>query len=200
MSFLNSRRARVYAIIALLPVANAQAEPVGKFYVLEAGIYKAETARRVAMAGTTGFVNLVKSITLQERTTSVPARRGVRFGLRYVVDGFPGPFADITFVVHFPSVGLRDPVTGQHHLRSIHSKPTPVGLPLYREYLLEHDWEAVPGTWRFEFWHAGRMLGEQVFCLFPVLRPGVDDSSTEIDRECVADLISEASPRRRSLL
>lgn len=185
--------------MGLLPIANVQAESVRTLYVLEAGIYKAEIANKVPTAGTTGLVNLVRNVELLERTTNVLARRGVRFGLRYLIEGMPGTIIDVTFVVRFPSSGLRDPVTGQQHLRNTHSKSIPVGVRLYREYQLEHDWEAVPGPWRFEFWHGGLMLGEKTFCLYSSAGSNDADGSITHDRECANELVSQASPTRRSV-
>ncbi|ARP98068.1 uncharacterized protein DUF3859 [Pseudorhodoplanes sinuspersici] len=191
-----SRQARwsvAYAalfIVRFLSTADAQADSVRILYVLEAGTYKAETANNVPTAGTTGLVNFVRKVELLERTTNVAARRGARFGLRYLVEGLPGTAVDITFVLRFPPSGLRDPVTGQRHWRNTHSKSVPVGIPLYREYQLEHDWEVVPGIWRFEFWHAGLKFGEQAFCLYSV--PDSNDGGGSIvhDQECANDLVS----------
>ena len=187
-------------VMSFLSMATAQADSVRILYVLEAGIYKADTANNVPIAGTTGLVNLVRDVELLERTTNIPARRGVRFGLRYLIEGVPGTTIDIKFVVLFPSAGLRAPVTGQRHVRSTHSKFMAVGIPLYREYQLEHDWEVVPGTWRFEFWHSGLKLGEQAFCLYSVLELHDGYSAIIDDRECVNDLVSQALPTHRPLV
>jgi hypothetical protein len=176
--------------MSFLSMATAQADSVRILYVLETGIYKADTANNVPIAGTTGFVNLVRNVELLERTTSVAARRGARFGLRYLIEGVPGTAIDITFVVRFPSAGLRDPVTGQRHSRSMHSRSVSVGIPLYREYQLEHDWEVVPGAWRFEFWYAEVMLGEQAFCLYSAAGPNDAGGSFAHDEDCANELVS----------
>ena len=177
-------------VTSFLSVADVEADSVRTLHVVEAGTYRAETATNVPTAGTTGLVNLVRNVELLERTTSVPARRGVRFGLRYLVEGLSGTPVDITFTVRFPPVGLRDPVRGRRHLTSTHSKSVPAGVTLYREYHLEHDWEIVPGLWHFEFWHDGLKVGEQTFCLYSTLNSNEDDVSIAHDRECANDLVS----------
>lgn len=118
-------------VINFLSITDVEADSVRTLHVLVAGTYRAETAKNVPTAGTTGLVNFVRNVELLERTTSVPARRGVRFGLRYLVEGLPGTSVDITFTVRFPPAGLRDPVGGRRHLRSTHSKSIPAGIALY---------------------------------------------------------------------
>lgn len=177
-------------IISVISIADAEADCIRSLHVVEVGTYRAETKKNVPTAGTTGLVNVVSNVVLLERTTSIPARRGVRFGLRYLVDGMAGAPVDMTFTIRFPPVGLRDPVGGRRYLRSTHSRSIPAGIRLYREYQLEYDWEIVPGTWYFEFWHAGLKVGEQAFCLYSVPGSNEDGGSIVHDGECGKELVS----------
>lgn len=90
----------------------------------------------------------------------------MRFGLRYVITGAPaGAPVDIRFVTRFPEVGLFDPGAKVWHHESVYIVRGAIGAPAYREFMFDHRWEIVPGEWNFEFWHAGRYIGSQNFCV-----------------------------------
>jgi len=189
---LHCARTSLALILTLfcMSAVNGRENSGGKVSILETGIYLAETVDNRSMQSTTGIINRVKDVTLLYTTTNVPGRKGVRFGMRYIIGGIPRASIDMTFVVRFPSSGLYDPATGRRHVRSVHSGSRPVGVPLYREYQLEHDWEVVPGVWSFEFWHHNRKLGQQDFCV--VLVPHSSDRSVDFDAddECTEEFVS----------
>jgi hypothetical protein len=40
-----------------------------------------------------------------------------------------------------------------------------IGTTQFRSYVLDNDWEVVPGVWIFQVWYQGRKLAEQKFTL-----------------------------------
>jgi hypothetical protein len=86
--------------------------------------------------------------------------------LRYVVQGAAlGDQVDIQLITRFPASGLTNPLTGASNTESQYSIRTAIGAVRYREFRFDQSWEMIPGEWVFEFWHAGRKIGSQKFCV-----------------------------------
>jgi hypothetical protein len=156
--------------------AAAQDYRIEGFRVVERGIYTADVARRKTHPNET-IVDEVTGIRLIESTTAIPARKGIRFGLRYVILGSPaGVPIELQLVTRFPAPGLRRPrsTSAAHHLE--YDGIRSIGQYGYRDYAFEHEWEMVPGTWTFEFWHKDRKLGSQDFCVYVTAADGRTDS------------------------
>jgi hypothetical protein len=163
-------RAVIVAMVALAWAsawAHAHLPKVYGVSVFDRGQYRAVSAGLSPSIGSMGPVHSVHSAQLVAATMSIPARQHVRFGLRYVVEGVPrGTMVDIRMVTRFPAVGLVEPTSGQRIFSREYRQPVQLGLPGYRDYALDEDWEVVPGRWLFEFWIGDRKLKEQEFCLF----------------------------------
>ena len=102
------------------------------------------------------------------KTTVVPARRGVGFGIEYRVRGAPKDVkVPLRMVTIFPSGGLHNPKTGKTVLRNEYVEEKPVGALLLKGYTLDDDWEVVPGTWTFQIWFGDQLLAEKVFTVTP---------------------------------
>ena len=145
----------------------AQMPRIEAVRVIESGVYRAETIKRMDTPGTTGIVNIVENIRLIANTTNILAHIGARFGLRYMPIGSPnGAAASLKLAVTFPRQGLRKPDTGEMLYRIEHVVSAEIGATMYRDYAFENDWEIVAGLWIFEFWSEDRKLGEQRFCVF----------------------------------
>jgi hypothetical protein len=110
-----------------------------------------------AVASPVTFTNI-------EKTSTVPARVGVEFGLEYKIVGEPsGAEVTLEFVNTYPGAGLADPNSPEPLRESRFKKMKPIGKVLYFGYGFENDWELVPGTWTFEIWSDGRKLAEEKF-------------------------------------
>ena len=155
------------AILTLVPsVSQSDGHHVGKATVLERGIFQAVNEGWSLSYSTVGPVRKVRDVSLIQNTTVIPARQSVRFGVRYVITGAPiGARTEIKIITRFPDIGLLDPDSGVRHLKSEYAIQAVIGKPAYREFRFDQSWEMVPGEWVFEFWHAGRMLGAQNFCV-----------------------------------
>lgn len=134
--------------------------------VLERGIFQAGSRGMPTIRSSFGPVTRVRDVSLIQSTTTIPARKSMRFGLRYVITGSPiGASVEIRLVTRFPETGLLDPISGVRHYRSEYNVRSAIGAPAYREFLFDQSWEIVPGEWAFEFWQGGRSIGMQKFCV-----------------------------------
>jgi hypothetical protein len=153
-------------LLLILPaIAYADAPKIERIDIVEFGIYATDTTSVRSAPGTpTGAVTELTNVRLQKATRTVPARVGVRFGFRYTVVGAP---ADAGVTIHFrtifPKPGLLNPKTRQRVAQSDYDANMIIGGTGYKDYGFDEAWEAVPGTWRFQVWHEGRMLTEQKF-------------------------------------
>jgi hypothetical protein len=129
---------------------------IQRIEIWDAGIYKIEKTG----TGT----NVIANQTLIQKTTTVPATLGTRFGIRFRVIGQPnGAIANFKLLIRFPAPGMKNPTTGETLMRweSIGSKK--LGGESYGGYGFDSDWELVTGTWTFEIWQEDHKLAEQSF-------------------------------------
>jgi uncharacterized protein DUF3859 len=143
----------------------AQEAHVDQIEVVGKGLYRVETGERTPEAGLpAGAVASPVTFTNIEKTSTVPARVGVEFGLEYKIVGEPsGAEVTLEFVNTYPGAGLADPNSPEPLRESRFKKMKPIGKVLYFGYGFENDWELVPGTWTFEIWSDGRKLAEEKF-------------------------------------
>jgi hypothetical protein len=165
-----ARSSRMLSLVAGLALASAvigcgQAPSVDRIEIVEKGLYRVETARATQAAGTaTGVQDELANVKLVSDTTTIPARIGTSFGLRYRVVGGPNRASvKLTVIVRFPGEGLRNPKTGERTARDVTSWTRHIGGVTYNGYGFDEAWELVPGTWTYEIWHDGRKLAEQSF-------------------------------------
>jgi len=168
----------VAALAASPSAARSDQHQVYKAAVLERGVYQAGSEPYAIAQSSAGPVTKVRNATLVHSTTTIPARRFIRFGVRYAVTGFPpGALVNIKLVTRFPEPGLFDPRTGVRHHRGEYSITAQIGAQAYREFKFDHPWEMVPGEWVFEFWHGDRLLGAQKFCVVKEDRDGPEETT-----------------------
>jgi len=152
-------------LAAWLGEASAQGGKVDRIEIVETGIYRAETALiEHAPATATGQRNILSDTRLIYSTTSIEAKLGVHFGMRYRVVGRPNQATvKLTSVTQYPGGGLKKPGTETLQTRGEHALFATIGAVNYRGYVFEHDWELVPGAWTFELWDGKRKLASQTF-------------------------------------
>jgi hypothetical protein len=181
----------VFAIIASF---NAQAHQhrVDGASVLERGIFRAQSGGAPVGHSTFGPITKVWDFSLVQSTTTIPARKSLRFGLRYVITGAPaGTTVEIKFVTRFPESGLLDPITGVRHHESEYTGRRVIGAPAYLEFRFDRSWEIVSGEWVFEFWHEGQKIGTQKFCVINV--ESAPHEADLLQTPSCASLIAEVS-------
>jgi hypothetical protein len=160
------RKVQAVAVLAaallVINPGHAKAQQVS-IEILESGLYRAETTRQVADPNAVGGTRtLMRNATFYDRTSRVPAAIGTRFGFRYRLLGVAAnEDVELTKLTHFPPPGLVNPKTGRMQTSNttvLHVKgdASPV-----TGFHFDEAWEAVPGEWRIELWHAGKKLAEQ---------------------------------------
>ena len=155
-------------LILAAVAGDACAQSAGKVEridIVEAGIYRAETAGVEQAPGTaTRQRNILSDHRLLVSTTRVEAKLGVHFGMRYRVVGSPNlGTVKLVSVTQYPVPGLKNPKSDKPQARGEHSLSATIGQINYRGYVFEYDWELVAGTWTLELWDGQRKLGGQTF-------------------------------------
>ena len=138
---------------------------VDRIEIVEAGIYRAETATIESAPGTaTRQRNVLTDTRLLVSTTRIEAKIGVHFGIRYRVVGTPSlASVKLVSVTQYPAPGLKNPKGGSIQTQGEHALFATINQINYRGYVFEHDWEMVAGTWVFELWDGKRKLTSQTF-------------------------------------
>lgn len=157
------RAATVLALLVLSIRGVAAQEPVS-VEIVEYGLYAIERGAQVLQPnGITQHkvVNLCHLAT----TANVPARLNTSFGFRYRLNGPPQAQArQLTFVVQFPTE-VRPPSAAKPLRAYANTVFVQPGVPHYRGYALDHDWEVMPGTWVFQILDGNRKLAERRFTI-----------------------------------
>lgn len=133
--------------------------------ILERGVFQASGGISIGESSL-GVVTNLRNVSLVQSTVTIRARQSLRFGLRYAIAGAPvGAPVEIRLVTRFPEAGLFDPAAGVRHYKSEYTILGTIGTAAHWMFKFDRSWEIVPGEWIFEFWHAGRNLGSQRFCV-----------------------------------
>lgn len=168
-------------ILTTAPPAAAQTSRIDELVIFERDIYRAETVGPSHYIGTAGAIHTVDRVKLLANTTSISADRFTRFGVRYLVKGVPnGALVELRMVTRFPENGILEPHTNRRYVAHEYRLPVRIGVPGYREYNLDQDWERIAGEWVFEFWVGERKLQEQSFCLFRPDEPATSSGCTTV--------------------
>lgn len=156
-----------FAVVILpLLLSAAKADHVDRVIVVEAGLYNVRIVPRSELPHDFTVAHIVRTATLRQRTTIVPGRVGIWFGVRYRLDGSPnGVAVPLRLVTSFPSPGIRYPGTSRVHSHTESTVHRHVGAVAYRGFHFDHTAEIVPGLWVFEFWWGSRKVGDQRFCV-----------------------------------
>lgn len=142
------------------PPAAAPGEGRLQVRILEAGIFRVTVMPEAQPGAGLGRSVRVKE-TLDRATTTVTARLGVHFGVRFQVTGSRrGATVPVVARLIYPEPGLRAPSAAEPERFSDAEMVVRVGdaAPSFRGFGFDDEWEIVRGTWRFEF-----RIGDEVF-------------------------------------
>ncbi|MCP3469284.1 DUF3859 domain-containing protein [Bradyrhizobium sp. CCGUVB1N3] len=147
-------------------VASAETPSVTGADIPRFGIYEGKVLNSETSSGTpTGTIMRVIH-TFTSETTTVPARKGIRFGYEYRLAGAPnGALVPVRSITIFPPGGIRNPRTGEVFSRSDVTERWAIGSTVLHGYSLDEDWEAVPGTWVLQTWVGEQKVAEMEFTL-----------------------------------
>jgi len=153
------------SLLALvLGLGAAQAQTINRLEITDFGTYKVEPGNKRKNAE--GLKTMVTpGVEHLETTTTIPARIGISFGVRYKVVGEPDN-AEVTLrkVISFPPPGLQ-PSRGKIMPQSESKVETMIGETVADLYTLDDNFELVPGVWIVELWDGERRLLVQSFVL-----------------------------------
>jgi hypothetical protein len=161
----NMRALIAVLLIAATSPAHSQSATISRIEIVEAGIYQVDKTRTEAAPGTAeGQTNVATNVRLIKATTTVPARIGTTFAVRYRVIGQPtGATVTIKIIGFVPEPGMRNPATGNTTVRNEYTNTRHIGDLAYTSFTFEQDWELLAGKWTFEFWDGNRKLASQDF-------------------------------------
>jgi hypothetical protein len=161
------KKALIACMIILISFPSI-AEEITGIDIVEYGIYTSDIIGTIyAPLTTSGKYNLIKNINLVKKTDTIPATKGTKFGLFYVINGdFEGEEVNITEIIRFPNPGYRDPKTGKLFRQSEFSSIKKVGSKNFVAGMFSEDWDIYPGTWKVQLEHKGQILAEKSFIVF----------------------------------
>ena len=143
------------AAIALMPTKDMPVSCV----ILKSGIVSSTLVRSEPNPDTSsGFLNFVDDFRIVEETLRVPVRKDIEFGFEYRFPNLPIG-AKVRQVINHPKMVKPDGSVATGSTREKEPGPS-------FSYALNHDYEMMPGDWRFEYWYGGKRLCEQTFQLY----------------------------------
>lgn len=103
-----------------------------------------------------------------ERTTQIPAKKGTRFGVSFVISNLGNmKYIPIQWKITHPVMRKPDGTTSTVQL---YERKFPVKekgfVSRANAYLLKYDYEVLPGVWVFEYFHNGQLLFSKKFILY----------------------------------
>ncbi len=123
---------------------------------VEAGIFA--TPERAAQPGEQVLLRSAQQI---QPASEIPARLGVKFGLRLTLDGKRAEDTPLTLLYLTPGVVSPD---GQRHDRyEVVQKLAPGSAQEVMAWEFSESWELVPGEWRFMVFQGDRKLADERF-------------------------------------
>lgn len=164
---MNMIKSLVMCLFLLISTPSMAADAV-EIEIVEYGIYTSEIVGTIpAPLTTSGRYNLVKNVNLVAGTDNIPASKGTKFGLFYIVHGdSPGEEVIITEIVKFPPPGYRDSTTGKIFRRSEFSSTKKIESKNFVAGVFAEDWDLFPGEWIIQLWHQNQKLAEKKFTVY----------------------------------
>lgn len=151
-------------LLLLVPaVAFAQAPKLQRIDVLSHGIYTGDESN--CRRDSKGILRCTRTnVRLAVSTTTVPAQKGVQFGISFRAVGAPqGASIRVKRVWIFPPAGLKAPGSQKPLHRLDRDDRVIIGKTAFNTYIFDDPWELVPGTWTMEYWVGGRKLLSRSF-------------------------------------
>lgn len=135
---------------------------VSRIQILGQGIFKVKKAGRYGARTMSGEVSTGSFLEIQERTTTIPAKLGIAFGISYSVLGGP-PDGRADLVIRVLSPPLHNPVTGETSSEQSWASSKRMNQPTEDLYIFEEPWELVTGKWTIQVMYKDMLLGQRSF-------------------------------------
>ena len=143
--------------------AFAQTANIRRIEIVEYGLYTAD--EKDCHRDDLGIQRCTRTNVRHAATTlTVPAQRGVQFGLKLKTVGAPaGATVNVKRVWLFPPAGVNSPTSKEPLLRLDRDDMVTIGKTDFTSYIFDDPWELVPGTWTLEYWLGDRKLLSRSF-------------------------------------
>lgn len=140
-----------------------------KAEIADFGIYEANLGERVAADGLPGGYNtIVWGKELRESTDHIPATEGLHFGFRYKLTCERGASDEVPVTITVRHPEIKNPETHRSQTESSWTDNAWTSmLNMHTGWGFDEPWEAVPGKWRIELRHRGKLLAEKEFTIVP---------------------------------
>ncbi len=156
---------RAFFLALVLAAAPSIAANIEALRVVEVGLFRARTTGHSPAPQAVGeSTNIIENVVFYTSTTKVPARQGIRFGIRYRLVGVPaGQSVSLRVVWRIPEPGIQDPRTGILYRQGMSESIGIVGEESMNGYSFDESWEIRCGDWVQEIWFGDRKLLSQTF-------------------------------------
>ena len=147
------------------PVAAEQ--PRGR--VVEYGVFVYDLASAQAWnnaATTSQVVWEGGQVQLVQRTQRVPLVKDIYFAFQYVLSGLPEGEVELLWTVEHPPIEKPDGTVSTGYSYSRTEETAGGQVAGQSGYVLNKDFELVPGTWVFSYSYAGKVLVRQEFQVY----------------------------------
>ena len=157
--------AALFLVVFVAPRMQAQAgpEPTIRVEITEYGIY---TADEQGCTRDEQGIQRCDRTNIRHATTTltVPAQRGVQFGVKFRVFGSPdGAEVLVRRIWLLPDLGLQSPRASEPIRRIVRQDSVTVGAESFTSYIFDDPWELVPGNWTLEYWQGDHKLLSETF-------------------------------------
>ena len=156
-----------FFLVSLLYPGMCLSDTTTYIGIVDYGIYTGDIHEKVSCdQSPTGWVGIQRNLKLVSRSDVVPAILGVQFGFRFEIKGDASEGGRVVILTRLKYPGLTDKKTGKvfHETELVqHAK---IGHRSYVGYVLEEEWELVPGKWTFEVHRDGNQVAERSFTVY----------------------------------
>jgi hypothetical protein len=161
---------RLYSLILLVSVCCVFASTPGiQGKVTSFGIFRVAGKEEIIPAPEmpSGLNRIIRTddAILVSSTNVIPAKIGVRFGMKYEISNLPGPdgLVVVTEVAKHPRITKPDGTTADG-FTSVQKYLVHEGKIVgFTGYSFDHDYELAAGSWEFEMQYGGKTVCSQKF-------------------------------------
>src|ERR1039458_3973761 len=127
------------------------------------GIFSVKKAQPFAAPDRpTGYQNDIEHPFLIHKTDRIPLQKGLFFGVSVICKAqTSNQSVKLRRIIRFPPPGIKNPKTGKKFLFEEETMEFEIGKNIAVLYAFDHDYELLPGKWKFEVWDNNSILAEK---------------------------------------
>ena len=154
----------IVAALLMIPALTMAAVTINTAKIIDYGIYTEKTVGTAKLADAPAPTrDLIDNVVFTSITNRIPAQKGVRFGVRFLLDGLPkGKEIVLVKKVLHPAITEKGKTytAHQYEINYIMGKEFVSGFAFGSDNLI------VPGDWTFQFFADGKKVLEQTFTVY----------------------------------